>query len=125
MFRPKYKLVCTVDYQDYKAGDIVTTADMPTHFGGPWGWIQDAGCAEWQENLPTAEEILADAKLEKQSILKSALSATDYKTLKYTDGDITADEYAPIKTYRKALRDAYRAIEVAGTVAEVEAVTIP
>ena len=47
MFKPKYKLVCTADWQQYKAGQTVTTNDEQIHYGGPWGWIQDAGCAGW------------------------------------------------------------------------------
>jgi len=68
---------------------------------------------------------LGTLKTDKLSQIKASLSATDYKAHKYTDGDITAEEYAPIKTYRADLRAAYRAIEAAETVAEVDAIIVP
>lgn len=36
--------------------------------------------------------------------LKSRLAATDYKTLKYIEGELTEEEYAETKELRKALR---------------------
>lgn len=57
MQRPKYKLVCTIADRGYQVGDILTTNEDTIHFGGPWGWMQDEHKAEWQENLPTAEDI--------------------------------------------------------------------
>ena len=78
--KPKFKLVCTADYQDYKIGDVVTTADMPTHYGGPWGWIQDAGCAEWQPNLLT----LAEVQESKWTEIKQARDVAQYAPLTYS-----------------------------------------
>ena len=43
--------------------------------------------------------------------LKSQLSATDYKAIKYAEGLITAEDYAPIKAARQALRDQINALE--------------
>lgn len=37
--------------------------------------------------------------------LKAELSATDYKALKYMEGWLTEEEYAPVKAQRQALRD--------------------
>ena len=36
--------------------------------------------------------------------LKAQLAATDYKTLKYAEGELTEEEYAETKEYRKGLR---------------------
>lgn len=43
--------------------------------------------------------------------LKSQLSATDYKALKFMEGWLTEDEYAPIKDQRQAIRDQINALE--------------
>lgn len=66
---------------------------------------------------------LANAKTAKQNRIKALLTATDYKCLKFVDGDLSAEEYAAVKAYRTALRTAYNAVEAATTVEEVEAVT--
>lgn len=39
------------------------------------------------------------------SELKSKLSQTDYKAIKYAEGQLTEEEYAPIKAQRQAWRD--------------------
>lgn len=49
---------------------------------------------------PTQEELNA---MEVKR-LKSELSATDYKCLKYVDGALTEEEYAEVRAYRKELR---------------------
>ena len=38
-------------------------------------------------------------------LLKKKLSDTDYKAIKYAEGLISEEEYAPIKTERQHLRD--------------------
>ena len=43
--------------------------------------------------------------------LKSQLSATDYKALKYMEGWLTDEEYAPIKAERQAIRDEINKLE--------------
>lgn len=129
MQKLKYKLVCTKEWgngeTNFKAGEVITNNAEKIMYTGPWGQIQADSCAEWQENSDTVSDKLSDAKQPKQSTIKALLAATDYKTLKYTDGDISAEEYAPIKTYRAELREAFRAIDAATTAAEVDAVIIP
>lgn len=48
-----YKLVNT------STGETVTTAEEPVVFGGPWGAVDADGrpTHEWQEVVPTAEDI--------------------------------------------------------------------
>lgn len=45
-------------------------------------------------------------------ILKSRLSATDYKAMKYFEGLMSEEEYAQIKAQRQAWRDRINALEV-------------
>lgn len=79
MQRFKYKLVCTKDWSmgnaTFNTGQIITTSDEPIRFGGEWGWVQDAGCAEWQENLPTPEEIQLETKANLIAAVKKHLDA--------------------------------------------------
>ena len=37
--------------------------------------------------------------------LKEQLASTDYKAIKYAEGWLTEEEYAPIKAERQSLRD--------------------
>ncbi len=43
--------------------------------------------------------------------LKAELCATDYKALKYMEGWLTEEEYAPVKAQRQALRDQINELE--------------
>lgn len=43
--------------------------------------------------------------------LKSQLSATDYKALKFMEGWLTEEEYAPIRAERQAIRDEINRLE--------------
>lgn len=43
--------------------------------------------------------------------LKSQLTATDYKAIKYAEGLISEADYAPIKAERQALRDRINELE--------------
>lgn len=43
--------------------------------------------------------------------LKHELSKSDYKALKFFEGYLTEEEYAPIKAYRQQLRDRINALE--------------
>lgn len=63
----------------------------------------------------TAEEIrnrkaLYDNKRKLQA-LKIKLKSTDYKAIKYAEGWLTEEEYAPIKAEREAIREQIRALE--------------
>lgn len=64
----------------------------------------------------TAEEIAemnsiqapASAQIE---MLKAELAATDYKAIKYAEGWLTEEEYAPIRATRQAIRDEINALQ--------------
>ena len=45
------------------------------------------------------------------SKLKQNLSNTDYLCLKYAEGELTEEEYAPIKAQRKAWREEINQLE--------------
>ena len=44
--------------------------------------------------------------------LKKMLDSTDYKAIKYAEGILTEEEYAPIKAERQALRDEINRLEL-------------
>jgi hypothetical protein len=44
-------------------------------------------------------------------ILKRQLSATDYQAIKFAEGMMTEEEYAPIRTQRQAWRDEINMLE--------------
>ena len=46
-------------------------------------------------------------------ILKHKLQESDYKAIKYAEGILTEEEYAPIKAERQALRDEINRLEQA------------
>lgn len=52
---------------------------------------------------PTVEDRIAE--------LKANLSATDYQAIKYAEGWLTDEEYAPIKAQRQAWRDEINELE--------------
>lgn len=74
---------------------------------------------ECVELVPT----LDDLKTEKLTAIKAALTATDYKCLKYVDGDLSAEEYSTVKSERKVLRDKYNAIEAAESIEDLNEIT--
>ena len=67
----------------------------------------------------TDAETFATLKSSKLSDIKAKLSATDYKRMKYDDGDLSAEEYEPVKVERHNLRVAYNNIENATTIEEL------
>lgn len=59
---------------------------------------------------PNVEKEIAEAESE-IAALKSQLDSTDYKAIKYAEGWLTEEEYAPIKAERQALRDRINELE--------------
>lgn len=64
----------------------------------------------------TAEEIAEMESFkptiaERIEMLKIELASTDYKAIKYAEGWMTEEEYAPIKAERQAIRDEINALE--------------
>ncbi len=71
--------------------------------------------------IPT--KTLTELQETKIAELKSLLAQTDYEAIKYSEGIITADKFANLKTAREAWRSAINSIQAAITVDEVNAVT--
>ena len=55
--------------------------------------------------------ITIDKRKSKIKHLKNKLCATDYKTLKYTEGELAEQEFLPIKAQRQAWRDEINRLE--------------
>ena len=65
-----------------------------------------------REELEREERIAANMQLQLQiSSLKRQLSATDYKTLKYMEGELTEEEYYETKSLRRSLREEINRLE--------------
>ena len=65
-----------------------------------------------REELEREERIAANIQLQLQiSSLKRQLSATDYKTLKYMEGELTEEEYYETKSLRRSLREEINRLE--------------
>lgn len=57
-------------------------------------------------------DIERKANIEKIYELKGLLQSTDYQALKFSDGALTEEEYAPIRAQRQAWRDEINALEI-------------
>lgn len=60
----------------------------------------------------TEEEIARRAAKSEISELKAKLRETDYQAIKYAEGMLSEDEYAPMKAQRQVWRDRINALEV-------------
>ncbi|MBP5561016.1 MAG: hypothetical protein J6X70_04355 [Muribaculaceae bacterium] len=56
-------------------------------------------------------QVSEPSKAERVWELKARLAESDYKALKFAEGWISAEEYAPIKAERQALRDEINELE--------------
>ena len=67
-----------------------------------------------KRRTPTVEEMKADEATEinrQIGELKQKLSDTDYKAIKYSEGWLTDEEYAEVKTQREEWRSAINQLE--------------
>lgn len=46
-----------------------------------------------------------------RDLLLAQLASTDYMAIKYAEGQLSAEEYAPMKLQRQAWRDEYNSLE--------------
>lgn len=65
----------------------------------------------FNETISKQEKRLQYTNETKISQLKAQLQATDYKAIKYSEGLISEDDYAPIKAQRQAWRDEINELE--------------
>lgn len=68
------------------------------------GWEYADGMFAPPADGPTVEEQIV--------ALKAQLEATDYQAIKYAEGQISEEEYAPIKAQRQEWRDEINRLEV-------------
>lgn len=68
--------------------------------------------------METMEEIVNKGLGTKEEVIvynietcKAQLASTDYQCLKYAEGELTEDEYAPIRELRKQLRKQINELE--------------
>lgn len=58
-----------------------------------------------------AYEVSHEYKAQQIAELKAQLSATDYKAIKYSEGWLSEEEFAPVKAERQAIRERINALE--------------
>ena len=58
------------------------------------------------DSQPTRENVYAEIEQR-----KTQLASTDYQCLKYAEGELTEDEYAPVRELRKQLRKQINELE--------------
>lgn len=73
--------------------------------------LQEAGWREIVPPTPTAEEIAQQQREAEIWSLKEQLRESDYKAIKYAEGWITAEDYAPIKAQRQEWRERINELE--------------
>lgn len=104
-----------------EVGHYVTVKVFPNG-GKEVKWVVDkpaaAACEEHDEYedilvfIPYTEEELAKMAAQKEiSELKQKLKETDYKAIKYAEGELSAEEYAPTKAERRAWREKINQLE--------------
>lgn len=100
-----------------EAGHYETIAEY-ANGGKDVEWVIDMPAIEGREAFDEYEDILVyipftTKELAAQEIaeLKIKLANTDYQAIKYAEGALTAEEYAPIKAQRQEWRDRINALE--------------
>ena len=75
--------------------------------------IQEAKASwdEYEDIQVYVPYTVVELAVRKISKLKAKLAATDYNAIKYVEGEMSAEEYAPIKAQRRVWRDEINALE--------------
>ena len=106
----KYRLMTEVNHGTKKQPDI-----QQIFSGVSLGWSEaneELAKREAYNGEYTIEDVTIELTVEEQiAELKAQLAATDYKAIKYAEGWITEEEYAPIRAERQALRDKINDLE--------------
>jgi len=74
-------------------------------------WVFDANKYEELKNIYENEVAISNAK-ERILELKSLLFNTDYQVLKWKEGELTDEDFEPMRLQRKAWREEIRELEV-------------
>ena len=106
----KYQLMTEVNHGTEEHPDI-----QQIFSGVSLGWSEaneELAKREAYNGEYTIEDVTIKLTVEEQiAELKAQLAATDYKAIKYAEGWITEEEYAPIRAERQALRDKINVLE--------------
>ena len=108
-------------YDDGHLGSFTKSAELAYKFG----WFDNSipeedlevsdvnGWTYRKEVCPhkTQEMIDRENAIQEISQLKKQLSDTDYKAIKYAEGQISEDEYSPIRLQRQSYRDRINELE--------------
>ena len=73
--------------------------------------LADAGWTKVEPTQPSESELAAQARAAEVEELKMQLAESNDKALEYAEGWISAEDYAPIKAERQALRDRINELE--------------
>ena len=108
-------------YEDGHLGAFTESAKLAYQFG----WFENSISEEdlevseingWKylkDKCPHKTEEMIDRENAIQEItqLKKQLSDTDYKAIKYAEGQLTEEEYSPIRIQRQSYRDRINELE--------------
>ena len=73
--------------------------------------LKDVNGVPTYVNLYTDAELTAQANKKRIAELKALLQATDYKAIKYAEGEMQFEEYEPVRDLRKGWREEINYIE--------------
>lgn len=73
--------------------------------------LQEAGWREVVPPTPTEEELAQQQREAEIWSLKEQLRESDYKAIKFAEGWISAEDYAPIKAQRQEWRERINELE--------------
>lgn len=109
-------------YRQTELGEIYTASEKK--IGDEWNYSEEdiviafdgrllfKSQTETNEYKELETKYINNKKYEDEiKMIKSYLAATDYKALKFSDGALTEEEYAPIRAQRQAWRDQINALE--------------
>ena len=77
---------------------------MKKYINGKYIEMTEEEITELESQTPTVEQQILD--------LKKMLENTDYQAIKYAEGWLTDEEYAPIKLQRQEWRDEINRLEI-------------
>ena len=107
----KIKILDKYSYQTYPiTNDMIEINDSNIDKIGN-GYKFDLSTNRIVEDTTFQENKIKQEKLDKISKLKSLLSHTDYKAIKYAEGLISEQDYAVIKLQRQTWRDEINKLE--------------
>lgn len=117
-------------YRQTELGEIYTASEKK--IGDEWNYSEEdiviafdgrllfKSQTETNEYKELETKYINNKKYEDEiKMIKSYLAATDYKALKFSDGALTEEEYAPIRAQRQAWRDEINTLEAQLGVAPV------